>query len=286
MKIGAHESIAGGLHLALDRGEADGCEAMQLWTGFNTRWAPRELEHEDASRFLSEAVRLGWPLLSHASYLINLASPDPELWERSVEALALELDRCETLGLKGVVLHPGSHLGEGARGGIVRVARALDELHLRTPGYATRVLLENTAGQGAVLGSRFEELGRIIAACRREPERLAVCVDTCHAFAAGYDLRDAAGYGAALDELRRALGGGLERVQAFHLNDSRRGLGSRVDRHASVGEGELGLAAFRRLVNDRRFAAVPAVVETPPEPDGSSSFGRNIRTLKALRART
>jgi deoxyribonuclease IV len=282
MLIGAHESVAGGLHTAFARGEADGCEAMQLWTGYNTRWAPRVIDDEDASRFCSEAAHLGWPLLSHASYLINLASPDPALHRRSLEALLLELERCESLGIAGVVLHPGSHVGAGEAGGIRRVGRALAELHRRTPGFAVRVLLENTAGQGHTLGHAFAQLGRIIAATWHQPERLGVCIDTCHAFAAGYDLRDAAGYDAALAELAAALGG-LERVQAFHLNDSRKGPGSRVDRHASIGEGQLGTAPFVRLVNDPRFAAVPAVVETPAEPDGSSSFARNIRTLKGLR---
>jgi len=283
MLIGAHESVAGGLHTAFARGEADGCEALQIWTGYNTRWAPRVVDDEEASRFRSEAARLGWPLLSHASYLINLASPDPALWERSVDALTLELERCETLGIGGVVLHPGSHLGEGERGGIRRIARALDELHRRTPGFAANLLLENTAGQGATLGRTFEQLGQILAGTRREPERVGVCIDTCHAFAAGYDLRGAAGCAAAVEALAAALGGGLAPLRAFHLNDSRRELGSRVDRHASVGEGALGADAFAPLVNDPRFATVPAVVESPLEPDGSPSFARNIRALRALR---
>ena len=276
MLIGAHESTAGGLHTALSRAEADGCEAVQIFTGYNTRWAPRPLAHEEASLFRSETARLpGLPLLSHCCYLINLASPDEALWRRSIAALVDELLRCETLGIAGAVLHPGSHMGLGERVGLGRVARALGEVHRRSAGIAARVLLENTAGQGSNLGHRFEELGWLL---RHTPtgERLGLCIDTCHAVAAGYDPL------ALVDELERTVG--LARVEAFHLNDSRRPRGSRVDRHTHIGEGEIGLAPFARLVNDPRLDRVPGVVETPPEPDGSPSFARNIRALKALRS--
>jgi deoxyribonuclease-4 len=278
VRIGAHESTAGGLHSAFARAEADGCEALQIFTGYNTRWAERPLDDVEASLFLSEAARAnGAPLLSHCCYLINLASPERRLWRRSVDALCAELERCETLGIAGAVLHPGSHMGSGERAGLARAAAALGEVHRRTPGYRARVLLENTAGQGNTLGRRFEQLGWLLD---RTPggERLGVCVDTCHAFAAGYDLS-----AATLAELDRHVG--LDRVLAFHLNDSLRARGSRVDRHTHVGEGELGLAPFARLVNDPRLTDVPGIVETPPLPDGSSSFARNIETLKRLRGR-
>ena len=283
MLIGAHESTAGGLHAALARAEADGCEALQIFTGYNTRWAPRPLDHEQASLFRSEAARLPrMPLISHCCYLINLASPDRALWRRSVEAVVQELERCETLGLAGAVLHPGSHMGLGERAGLRRVARALGEVHRRTVGFTTRVLLENTAGQGTNLGHRFEHLGWLLTETALG-ERLGVCIDTCHAFAAGYELRGASGYARTLEALSCAVG--LGRVAALHLNDSRRERGSRVDRHTQIGEGALGLDAFARLVNDPRLAGMPGIVETPPEPDGRSSFARNIDTLKALRRR-
>lgn len=281
MLIGAHESTAGGLHTALTRAEADGCEALQIFTGYNTRWAVRPLGHQEGSLFRSEAARLPQlPLVSHCCYLINLASPDHGLWRRSIAALVQELERCETLGIRGAVLHPGSHMGLGETAGLRRVARALAEVHRRTEGFAARILLENTAGQGSGLGHRFAHLGWLLRETPRG-DRLGVCIDTCHAYAAGYELRGPAGYRRTIDALSRHVG--LDRVAAFHLNDSRRERASRVDRHAHIGEGQIGLRAFARLVNDPRFATVPGVVETPSEPDGSSSFARNIRTLKALR---
>mgnify|MGYP006292103079 CR=1 FL=1 len=280
MRIGAHESTAGGLHLAFGRAEADGCEALQIFTGYNTRWAPRPLPHEQASLFRSEAARLELPVLSHAIYLINLASPHGELWQRSVDALTEELERCETLGVELAVLHPGSHMGAGEASGLRRVSAALGELHRRTAGFRARIALENTAGQGNTLGHAVEHLEQIID---RAPggDRLAVCIDTCHAHAAGHDLRSARGYATFVDALERRIG--LDRVRAFHLNDSLRELGSRRDRHQHVGEGALGRAAFARLVNDPRFAGRPAVVETPAEPDGRPSFARNVGALKSLR---
>jgi deoxyribonuclease-4 len=280
VRIGAHESTAGGLYQALLRGEADGCEAVQIFTGFNTRWAPRPLSDEEASTFLSTAAGLGWPVLSHGCYLVNLASPDPALWRRSVGALVQELRRCETLAIPHVVLHPGSHVGAGEQPGLTRVARGLGEVLRRTRGFRAGLLLENTAGQGSTLGGSFAQLARLLELAA-DAGRLGVCIDTCHAFAAGYDLGTAEGYAAAVAELDRTVG--LARVRAFHLNDSRQPLGSRRDRHASIGEGRIGSEAFGRLVNDVRFRDLPAVVETPAEADGRPSFARNIRTLKRLR---
>jgi deoxyribonuclease-4 len=281
MRIGAHESVAGGLHTAFGRGQTDGCESLQIFTGFNTRWAPRQIDDVEASLFRSEAAAFGLPLVSHCCYLINLASPDEELWQRSIAALVEEMERCELLGIPFAVLHPGSHMARGEGAGLGRAGRALGEAHRRTPGFSVQILLENTAGQGSNLGYRFAHLGRLLHETH-QGHRLGVCVDTCHGHAAGYDLASAEGYGRATEELEREVG--LDTVQVFHLNDCRRPRGSRVDRHASVGDGTLGRAAFRRLVNDPRFCHVPGIVETPPEPDGSSSFARNIRALKGLRA--
>jgi len=281
MLIGAHCSIAGGVHLALGRAEADGCEAAQIFTTHNTRWAPRPLPDEEASLYLSEAARLGVPVFSHTTYLINLASPDRALRERSMDALVEELERCETLGLLGAVLHPGAHMGDGEDAGLARIAASLGAVHRRTAGFGARVLLENTAGQGTGLGSDLGHLGRLLEQTHAG-HRLGVCIDTCHALAAGYDLRDAAGYEAFVETLAREVG--LERVLAFHLNDSKRALGTRVDRHEHVGQGELGLEPFRRLVNDARFAQVPAASELPPDEPGGYSFRRNVEALQSLRA--
>jgi len=281
MRIGAHESTAGGLHAAIARAEADGCEALQHFTGFPSRWEERELDHEGASLFRSEGARLPHlPLLAHCGYLINLASPEASLWQRSLDALVEELQRCETLGIRAAVLHPGSHRGAGVQAGLRRVARALDEALQRTEGFAVRLLLENTAGQGDCLGYRFEQLGWLLAHTPRG-ERLGICLDTCHAFVAGYNLAQQRGYDQLLAELERHVG--LARLEAFHLNDSRGAAGSRLDRHAQIGEGQIGAPAFARLVNEPCFAEVPALVESPPDPDGRPSFARNVRRLKALR---
>lgn len=282
MQIGAHESVAGGLHLALARAESDGGRALQIFTSPSLRWRPSTPSDEEASLFRSERARLDGfaPLLSHASYLVNLASPDPLLRRRSLEAMELELERCDLLGIDHVVLHPGSHRGEGVAAGLRRVGSALDVLCRASAGSRVRILLENTAGQGDTLGARFEELGTLIATSAAN-DRLGVCLDTCHAWAAGYDLGSADGVDETLAALERAVG--LERVRAFHLNDARHPRGSRVDRHAQIGEGTIGLEGFRRLVNDSRFAGRPAVVETPPEADGRTSFARNIATLVALK---
>ena len=284
MLIGAHQSIAGGVHLALGRAEADGCESLQIFTTHNTRWAARPLPHEEASLFHSEADRLGRPpLLSHTSYLINLASPDGELRARSLDALTDEVLRSETLGVDGVVLHPGAHMGDGVEAGLARVAGCLGELHRRLPGMRVRVLLENTAGQGSGLGHGFWQLGRLLAETH-QGDRLGMCLDTCHALAAGYDLGTAAGYEATFHELQREVG--LGNLCAFHINDSKRELGSRVDRHDHIGEGALGLEPFRRLVNDARFEAIPGVSELPPDEKGGYSFKRNVDVLKGLRGRS
>lgn len=280
MLLGAHESTAGGLYTAFARGAADGCEALQIFTAYNTRWAPRPLDHLEASLFLSEQAHHQLPLVSHCCYLINLASPQPQLWRRSVMALVQELQRCEMLGIAGAVLHPGAHMGLGETAGLRRVARALSEVHHHTRGFSCRVLLENTAGQGTTLGHRFEQLAWLLEHTV-DGHRLGLCIDTCHAFAAGYELRSPQGLRRTLEQLDHLVG--LERVHAFHLNDALRPRGSRVDRHAHIGEGELGQVPFASLVNDPRLARVPGLVETPPEADGSTSFARNIRRLKALR---
>jgi deoxyribonuclease-4 len=274
-------SIAGGLSLALDRGHALGCHAVQIFLKSHRQWAARPLAPDDVRAFRAARRRTGVrAVFAHASYLVNLATPGPAQWRQAVDAFTDELDRAEALGLSSVVIHPGSHMGDGLDAGIARIAAALDEVSLRTAGYRVKVALENTAGAGHVVGSRLTELGALVARVRR-PERVGVCLDTCHLFAAGYDIRRREGWERAVAECERAVG--LGRVLAFHLNDAKADLGSGLDRHEHIGAGFLGLAPFRLLLNDRRFARVPKVLETPKEPEPHADR-RNLRTLRRLLA--
>jgi deoxyribonuclease IV len=279
MLLGAHESVAGGAHLAIERGLADGCEAVQIFARPSAQWRARPLEPEEISQFRSEHAAVGWPALSHASYLINPCAADPVTRDRSLQALEEEMIRAEEMGLDFVVLHPGAHLGGGEAQGIADVARSLSTLHERTAGFRARLLLELTAGQGSCLGCRFEDLAGILDATRGG-DRLGICFDTCHALAAGYDLTTDEGYDAVFAAFDRLVG--LDRLAAFHLNDSKLPLGSRVDRHQEIGDGYLGLLPFWRLVNDRRFTRLPGILETPSGPDKKSSYPRNLARLRAL----
>jgi deoxyribonuclease-4 len=263
MLMGAHVSAAGGLSTAFDRAEAAECQAMQIFTKSPGVWAAPPLGQDEVLAFRARAaaspVRIA---VVHAAYLINIASPQAAIRDRSMEALRIELERVEALGIPFLVLHPGAHMGDGEPAGLRRVVGALDRVLGETAGFRARVLLENSSGQGTSLASRFASLGAVLGSVR-DPDRLGVCIDTCHTFAAGYDLRSRAGYEAAVEELRREVG--LESVRCVHANDSKRELGSRVDRHEHIGRGYLGLGAFRRLVNDPRFAGLPCIVELPPE---------------------
>jgi deoxyribonuclease-4 len=273
-------SIAGGLHLALERGAALGCFAVQIFVKNQRQWAARPLGDDEARAFRAARRSTGVPaVFAHASYLINLASPDPIAWERAVSFFTDELDRAEALGLSCVAIHPGSHLGAGIEAGLDRVARAVREVLRRTRGYRVRVALENTAGGGGTVGRTFGELGALLTRLQGA-RRVGVCLDTCHLFAAGYDIRSAAGYHAAMDECAREVG--MSRVLAFHLNDARASLGSGLDRHEHIGRGHLGLPAFRLLLNDPRFATVPKVLETPKDPEPQADL-RNLATLRRLR---
>jgi deoxyribonuclease-4 len=278
--LGAHMSIAGGLPLALVRGRETGCGAIQLFLKNQRQWAGRALEADEVTEFRRQQAATGIrTAFAHATYLLNLASPVDAEWARSVSAFHDELERAERLALPFVVIHPGSHLGAGAAAGVARVVRALDELAGRTAGYGVRIALENTAGCGDLVGARAEELGAIVAAVRR-PERLAVCLDTCHLFAAGYDIRTPAGLGRTMAAFERAVG--PERIVAFHLNDARAGLGSGLDRHEHIGRGRIGPGAFRALLRHPRWRRRPMVLETP-KLDGWDL--RNLATLRRLRAR-
>jgi deoxyribonuclease IV len=274
-------SIAGGHDRAVLAAHAAGCTAVQLFTKNSNQWRSRPLADAGVAAFRESLERTGiGDPVAHASYLINLGSPDDALWDRSIAALTDELLRAEALGIGLLVLHPGAHMGAGEGPGLDRVARGLDEVHRRTAGAAAQVLLETTAGQGTCLGHRFEHLRGILERVA-EPGRLGVCADTCHIFAAGYSLADRDQYNTTVSALDEAVG--LGRVRVWHLNDSRRACGSRVDRHAGIGRGLLGLEPFRFLLNDPRFAAVPMILETPKGTDAGEDLDAiNLRVLRQL----
>jgi deoxyribonuclease-4 len=284
-------SIAGGLPLAVERAKIHGCDALQIFSKSSNQWRARALPREEIAEFRDKVERASIrPVVAHASYLINLATAEPELRERSILAFGEEIDRAEALGLLGVVIHPGCFTSGTEDGGIRLVADAVRRvLKTRRRGKAL-VILEHTAGQGTSLGWRFEQLARMIEHLDGHP-RVGVCLDTCHLWGAGYDLASEAGYRATFESFERKVG--LDRLRVFHVNDSKKPLGSRRDRHEHIGQGTIGRAAFRRLVNDTRFAALPMILETP-KTDGRGPTSvekdpldvRNLRTLRALMART
>lgn len=277
--LGAHQSIAGGVKKALDRGQETGCDTVQIFVKSPNRWASKPLAEEDVVAFKEAVAETGiWPVFAHSLYLINLATPDDTLWQKSLHALVDDLERCEQLRLPGLVIHPGSHRGSGEEAGIARIIAALDEVHARLPGYGVQVWLEITAGQGDHLGYSFTQLRSLIDGVT-EPERLGICFDTAHAFAAGYELRTREGYEATWAEFDATLG--LDRLNAIHLNDSKKDLGSRVDRHDHIGRGLLGLEPFRFLVNDPRFLGIPMTLETEKGPDLAEDK-ENLAVLRSL----
>ena len=282
LRLGAHVSIAGGLERAAQRGAESGCDVIQVFTRSNQQWAARAIAPDAAARWREALARTGVDAaMVHGCYLVNLAAPRARLRERSYRALAEELRRAALLGIRYLVIHPGAHGGDGEAAGVARIAAALDRLRAEQPDNPTRVLLENTAGQGNSVGHRFEHLRDILAAMR-SPDRVGLCIDTCHTLAAGYDIRTADGWEVTFERLDAAVG--CERVAAFHVNDSKTPLGSRVDRHEHLGRGHLGLDALRCLVNDRRFAGLPMVIETP-KPTGEADLV-NLGILRALGGRT
>jgi deoxyribonuclease IV len=279
--LGAHTSIAGGLEKAVARAVASGCQCLQIFTKNSNQWQARPIAVDEAKRFRQAVQQAGIvAAVAHDSYLINLASPDPVLWKKSVAALIDELRRAEQLGLGYVVAHPGCFIDGGEAAGLRRVVRAINTLHTETAGLGVECLVENTAGQGTSVGWSVEHLAAILDGVRR-PERLGVCLDTCHLFAAGYPLATVEEYQTTMESLVRAVG--LERIRAFHLNDSARDIGSRVDRHAHIGRGKLGLEPFRHLLADVRFRGIPMYLETPKgEEDGEDLDAVNLRTLRSL----
>jgi deoxyribonuclease-4 len=272
-------STAGGVSKAFDRAESVGCDTMQIFTRNNNRWATKPIDEEEIFRWRARWQRSNVnPIISHASYLINLASSDEMLWQKSIEAFVDELERAEALGLMGVVLHPGSPKHDGEAYGIARIAQALDICHQRTDGYKTLTLLETTAGTGNHLGYRFEQLGAMRSAVS-SPERIAICFDTCHVFAAGYEIRTPGGYAETMDAFERHIG--LHLLRCFHFNDSKFDLGARKDRHAHIGKGYIGLDGFRHIINDPRFQQTPMILETPKSKDLHED-AENLAILRSL----
>jgi len=277
--LGAHVSIAGGIYNAPERGVAATCNAIQLFTQNANQWRGKMVSDADAKLFQDKLAASGIAeVVSHDIYLINLAAAPGENRDKSLVAFREEMERCARLGIRKIVMHPGSHNGDGEAVGIRRICEAFDDLFTQVPQFTGKVLLENTAGQGTNLGYRFEHLKAIIEGTGFK-ERFGVCIDTCHAFAAGYPISERDGYLRSFDELDRAVG--LENVQAFHLNDSKKGLGCKVDRHEHIGSGALGLETFRLLLNDERFVAVPKFLETP-KGDDDEMDRVNLQLLRSL----
>ena len=286
--FGAHLSVAGGLYKAVDSALAMTMDTVQIFThspsqwvvkGSGTNWAGTALAEADVGAFNSAVTKTKLNVtVAHDSYLINLAAPGDELFEKSIAAFSNEIERAEQLGLTYLVTHPGAHVGSGEEVGLQRVIVALNRVLKQTRGAKVVVLLETTAGQGTTLGWKFEHL-QVLLNGVTEPERVQVCLDTCHVFAAGYGIATKPEYEATMEEFDRLIG--LDRIKLFHVNDSVKGLGSRVDRHAGLGEGQIGCDAFKLLVNDPRFADRPMILETPKEnADGEEMDPVNLGRLR------
>jgi len=279
-RFGAHMSISGGIALAFDRlAEVEG-QALQIFTANQRQWQPKTPSPSEIEAFKDRRKQAGEiPVASHDSYLINLASPNPETEGKSRAAFSDELRRCAALGIEYLIIHPGSHLGAGVEAGLKRFTANLDRaINVADIGTRVMVLLETTAGQGTNLGASFEELAAIIAASDY-PKQLGVCYDTCHTFVAGYDIRTPKAYAETMARFDHLLG--LERLRFFHLNDAMKGLDSRIDRHTHIGQGEITVAGFRNLINDPRFADHPMVLETPKSEDLHEDRG-NLELLRSL----
>jgi deoxyribonuclease-4 len=280
-------SVAGGLPRAVERAVVHRCDALQIFAKNANQWRGRELPRQEIRDFRANVKAAGiWPVVSHGSYLINVATTNPTLRRQSMEAMGDELDRAEALGLQGVVLHPGCFTGGSEAAGLDLIVDGLLELFAARRRGKTMIILEHTAGQGTSLGATFEQLAYIIARMKGH-RRIGVCLDTCHLLASGYDIASPEGYAATFNLFEQLIG--VDRLKVFHLNDSKRPLGSRVDRHEHIGQGLIGLEAFRRVLNDRRFHGLPMLLETPKEEGHSPSKieidrfdERNLNVLRSL----
>ena len=279
LAFGAHVSASGGVDKTFARGEEFDMEAIQIFSKNERQWRAKPLEDDVVERWFAERARTGIEkIVVHASYLINLATPREDLQAKSLFAFQEELERCELLGIPALVIHPGAHTGSGEEAGITAVTESLNRVHENIPEYKVQTLLETTAGQGTTLGSRFEELAAIIDRVEAK-ERVMVCLDTCHIFAAGYDFRTEEGYADVMRQFDETVG--IDRLKAIHLNDSRNPLGSKRDRHDNIGRGEIGLEGFRHLVNDDRLEGIPGLLETE-KGDNNEEEARNLATLRGL----
>ena len=284
-RFGAHLSVAGGLHCALTAAATVGCDCVQIFVRNQRQWQAPPLSAEAAQLFEVTQRDTGvQPVIAHSSYLINLASPDPQTRKRSSAALRDEYRRCGKLGVAGLVVHPGAHLDDTLETGIKRIVKGLNRVLRACHAVDTSILLETTAGQGSSIGHRFEHLAAIRAGLD-EPARVGLCLDTCHLFTAGFDFRTAAGYERMMAELDDLVGLGY--VRCIHTNDSKRELGSRVDRHEHIGKGRIGKDGFAHFVNDPRFAGIPMILETPKGEDGrGTDLDRvNLKRLRSLLTR-
>ena len=278
-RLGSHISIAGGVDRAVLTAREVGCQALQIFVKSSNQWRAAPFRDGEVERFRAHLADTGiGPVVAHDSYLINLCSPEDSLWEKSIGAFQAELDRCEVLGVPYLVTHPGSHTGAGEDAGLSRLIQAIDRVHASRPQHQVQILLETTAGQGTGLGHRFEQLGKVLRQVAA-PKRVGVCLDTCHVFAAGYDLRTPDTYRETMERFAEAVG--LEKLKAIHVNDSKRELGSRVDRHEQIGQGQIGVEGFRMLVNDRNLSSVPMLLETPKGPDYAEDRV-NLALLRSL----
>ncbi|HUI05483.1 MAG TPA: deoxyribonuclease IV [Verrucomicrobiae bacterium] len=279
IRLGAHMSIAGGVDRALERGASIGCDTIQVFLKSNRQWRGKKLTAAETQRFhvQQQATKIA-PVFAHACYLINLAAAAGLTRRRSIAAMIDEIQRATQLGVPFIVMHPGAHLGAGERLGLRRVARSLDEVFRATRNSPVKIALETTAGQGSNLGYRFEHLAEIMGSVAA-PERVAVCIDTCHLLAAGYDIRTPQGYRETMRKFDRVVGS--NHVVGVHLNDSKAPLGSRVDRHAHIGQGHIGLSGFRSVLGDGRWRGLPMVLETPKSDDLHEDV-ENLRVLRRL----
>lgn len=277
--LGAHMSIAGGVDKALLEGIKVGCDVIQIFTKSSRQWAAQPYSTEQIQNFHQNQKQTGIvTVIAHDCYLLNLGSPDESLRKKSIRAFINEMERCETLSIPYLIAHPGAHLGAGENVGIKTIGRSLDEVHTSCLGYGVRVALEITAGQGSNLGYRFEQIRNMIDSTK-ESDRLRVCFDTEHAFAAGYDIRTQEGYERTFSEFDEIIG--VKLLVAFHLNDSKKEFDSRVDRHEHIGKGHIGVEAFRMLLNDQRFWGIPMCLETPKGPDLKEDL-ENLTVLRSL----
>ena len=279
MKFGAHMSVSGGVQKALERGASVGCDVVQIFVKNNMQWFGRPHPPEDIAQFKQEGERLGLAcVFGHTGYLINLGAPSSANRDKSLQSLIQEITFAAALGLPFLVLHPGAHLGAGEAEGLKRIVTGLDEVLRSAKTSKVRIALENTAGQGTCLGNQIEHLAAIYEGVKT-PAKLGLCIDTAHLFAAGYDIRTGKGWDKAISLIDKLIG--RKEILAFHVNDSKTDLGSRVDRHEDIGKGKIGLEGFRHLVNDSRFKNTPSCLETQKSEDLHEDAA-NLSVLRSL----